>query len=289
MEQRKTGLAGIPTEILYAILQYLYLIDLHSLILSQRTNRCFRDIGQEIISRQLEDPKKSLLSEEGQNSPPTLNPLLRRKFLPLFNGTDCFTAEERKHIIYLTLAGDNTLPFKRLAWARDRKLREAYLRPEASWRDLGVARPGQQPITRLEVIRSYTSDEGDEAAYGRLTLAPPDGALTMGALYDALLSDRVHFGRETGDWELLPGRRLRDHALLLEYECFIADDPDLVDGGPAARHCAILYVQGAALDEEPRLWPAAHEWTPAPAGEPIRMLSWEESVAEDLLVHHAQI
>lgn len=171
------------------------------------------------------------------------------------------------------------------AAAGDADRRAAFLRPGASWRALSVTLPGGGGgdsrgggagggglITRLEVVRSYQTERDDEVSCRVVDLSfsssssssssSPGGVgrsgggggggdrcccyLTMGLLYDLLLSPDTHFGRETGDWELFLGRRLRSHLLLQEYECFIPGDADLVADAPG---CAILYVQGATMVE----------------------------------------
>ncbi|KAH8204679.1 hypothetical protein TruAng_001154 [Truncatella angustata] len=271
------GLSDVPTEILNAILEYLFLRDLQTLITSQRTGKRFRAVVQDILTRQRSS--SPCIGTSDSELPCAHDPwdrLLWQRFRPLFAATQCFTPEERGRIIYLTIAGDSTLPFKRLPWAQDERSRGPYLRPEASWRGLSVARPGREPITHLEIIRGYQSDDDDTVEYLHVEL--PGGVLTMGALYDVLLSEQVHFGDETGDWELLLGKRLRDHDLMQEYECFIQEDSDLVDSGPDARQCAILYVQGAITGDVPSdSWPVAHKWTPKIIGKLPRLLSWDES------------
>lgn len=144
-------------------------------------------------------------------------------------------------------------------------LREAYLRPGASWRDVSVTFGRAPPITRLEIIKSYSSEdlneEGrDHVQWLLVDLAPPSskasgGCLTMGLLYDLLLcggrvgdDSAATFGGETGAWDLLLGKRLRSYDLLVEYECFIHNDEELVDSGPEAEGSAILYVRGGTVD-----------------------------------------
>jgi hypothetical protein len=142
-----------------------------------------------------------------------------------------------------------------------------YLRPGASWRDVSVTSGRGPPITRLEIIKSYSSEdlneEGrDHVQWLLVDLSPPSfvtgdgsGFLTMGLLYDLLLcggkvgdDSASTFGGETGAWDLLLGKRLRSYDLLVEYECFIHNDEDLVESGPDAEGSAILYVRGGTVD-----------------------------------------
>ncbi|KAI1862654.1 hypothetical protein JX265_006975 [Neoarthrinium moseri] len=269
----------LPTETLVLILEYLYLTDLQTFITSQRVARRFRSVTQDILAR---PPFVDLQSPPGR---PMIEPLLESKFRSLFKATDCFTAEERQTMVWPTLNGDHTLPFRRLPWAGSARSRAAYLRPDASWRRLGTATAGRPPITHLAVVRGYQSSEDDVVEYHSVALPAP-GSLTMGLLYDVLLSDGAghntdqcgDFGDETGDWQLLPGRRLRDHDLLQEYECFVLEDPELVDDGPGAAQCAILYVQGAAIDDIKESVRAedGDEWQPSMIGSRPRFLSWGE-------------
>lgn len=179
-------------------------------------------------------------------------------------------------------------PFRRLSWTagRDRDVdgdgdgdegsiprlrqrREAYLRPGASWRGISVTFARGPPITRLEVVKSYSSEDFNEEGRDHVEHLLVDlpsssssadnggsGFLTMGLLYDLLLThgavgdaSAATFGSETGAWDLLLGRRLRSYALLVEYECFIPDDEELVDLCPEAEGSAILYVRGGTTVE----------------------------------------
>ena len=215
-----------------------------------------------------------------------MNPVLAQNFAPLFSSSACFTsAEHRRTRWFLSLNGDVTKPFRRLPWAAaadgggdgDRDgdgggnaarlaLREAYLRPGASWRDMSVTFARGPPITRLEIIKSYSSEflneEGRDHVQYLLVHLPRSsmvggggGFLTMGILYDLLLcgggvgdASAATFGNETGNWDLLIGRRLRSYDLLVEYECFIHNDDELVDSGPEAEGSAILYVRGGTVE-----------------------------------------
>lgn len=186
--------------------------------------------------------------------------MLAHAFGPLFSSTACFTAAERRRTRwFLTLNGDATRPFRRLPWAGDAALRDAYLGAGASWRGVSVTFARGPPVTHLEVVKSYSSEDldaggRDHVQHLRVDLPAP-GFLTMGLLYDLLLCGggvgdgrAATFGPETGGWDLLLGRRLRSRGLLVEYECFIPDDEDLVDAGCAAAQSAILYVRGGTVE-----------------------------------------
>jgi hypothetical protein len=148
-------------------------------------------------------------------------------------------------------------------------LRDAYLRPGASWRDISVTLGRGRPITRLEIIKSYSSqdlnEEGRDHVQWLLVDMPPStssseaagstGFLTMGLLYNILLcaggvgdDSAATFGGETGAWDLLLGKRLRSYDLLVDYECFIHNDEELVESGHDAEGSAILYVRGGDVD-----------------------------------------
>lgn len=197
-----------------------------------------------------------------------MNPVLARDFGPLFNSVACFTAAERRRSPwFLSLNGDATRPFRRLPWVAcglengdGGDLRDVYLRPGASWRDLSVTFARAPPITRLEIVKSYSSEDfnedgRDHVQHLLIDLSTSGGFLTMGLLYDLLLcggsvgdESVATFGSETGAWDLLLGRRLRSYDLLVEYECFISDDDELVDSGPEAQGSAILYVRGGTVE-----------------------------------------
>lgn len=196
---------------------------------------------------------------------------------------------------FLSLNGDATRPFRRLPWASPRSgnddpaLRDVYLRPGASWRDLSVTFACGPPITRLEIVKSYSSEDFNEDGRDHVQHLLVDlstssgGFLTMGLLYDLLLcggavgdDSAATFGCETGAWDLLLGRRLRSYDLLVEYECFIPDDEELVDSGPGAEGSAILYVRGGTVevDDQDRRFEEPEdddEWVPRMLGDMPRI------------------
>ncbi|KAI3394120.1 hypothetical protein diail_3203 [Diaporthe ilicicola] len=232
----------------------------------QTACRSFRLLAQEILSHPSGPLQASgLEGDDASPGPPSSptgpNPVLAQAFGPLFSSTASFTAGERRRTRwFLTLNGDVTRPFRRLPWAQSAALRDAYLRPGASWRDMSVTFGRGPPVTRLEVVKSYSSEDfnadgRDHVQFLRVEIAPSPGFLTMGLLYDLLLcggavgdESAATFGPETGGWDLLLGRRLRSDDLLVEYECFIPDDDELVDSGPSAVQSAILYVRGGTVE-----------------------------------------
>lgn len=95
----------------------------------------------------------------------------------------------------------------------------------------------------------------------------------MGMLYDLLLSEHGTFRGATGAWELLLDRRLRSFDILDDYQCFIHDDPQLVEVGGPARGCAILHVSGGDGCENAPQGEGA--WSLKPIGEVPRFLPWQ--------------
>lgn len=203
---------------------------------------------------------------------------------------------------FLSLNGGVTRPFRRLPWAAPAPrcengnycstvlVRDAYLRPGASWRDLSVTFACGPPITRLEIVKSYSSEDLNEDGRDHVQHLLVDlsnsggGFLTMGLLYDLLLcggavgdDSAATFGCETGAWDLLLGRRLRSYDLLVEYECFIPDDEELVDFGPEAEGSAILCVRGGTVevDDQDRRFEEPEdddvEWVPQMLGDMPRI------------------
>ncbi|KAL7627915.1 hypothetical protein AAE478_002110 [Parahypoxylon ruwenzoriense] len=239
------NLLTLPNEILIAILENLAATHLQSLITSQLTNRRLQALAHDVIANSQNMPVARYEGGGGGGGDGTqIHPLLKSRFGELFNTAECFTTQEKQTLAYLTLDGDYTLPFRRLPWAHDESLRRAYLRPEASWRNISLTF-GRPPITHLDVVKSYSAPEGDSVDYYQVDLPPP--GLTMGVFYDVLLCDKATYGRETGSWELILGRRLRSYDVLSEYECFIPDDMDLVDSGEEAAQAAVLYVRGGPV------------------------------------------
>ncbi|ROW15690.1 hypothetical protein VPNG_02194 [Cytospora leucostoma] len=263
-------LTDLPTEILLPILEHLSLVSIPTFLTSQATCRIFRSIVRDIIARPPAPIWTHLLPDDDEEIDedyyeeflsPLAHPFLLMRFITLFQSSSSFTQEERRAISwFLTLDGDVTRPFRRLPWARGARSREKYLRGGASWRGLSVTFHLGLPVTRVEIIKSYSSEDfnedgRDHVQYLQVDDMPAPGFLTMGLLYDLLLcggavgdDDAATFGGETGSWELVVGARLRDYDLLLEYECFILDDEDLVDTGPSAAQSAILYVRGGTVD-----------------------------------------
>ncbi|KAI1494411.1 hypothetical protein F5X96DRAFT_590371 [Biscogniauxia mediterranea] len=242
-----TTIADLPNEILLSILHLLGTVDPQCLLLSQRTSTRLRALARDVLFS-----SSSFSIPIPTTTQPHNNDLfLRARFAPLLDTAACFTPEEkaRARARHLSLDGDAALPFRRLPWARD-----AYLRPGASWRGLGLglACGMAAPLRTLHVVRSYAAaGEGgrpDEVAYGQVGGGGgAGGIITLGAYFDMLLLSSswdgggVTYGAETGSWVLLPGRGLRSFDVLWEYECFIADDEELVVRDESA---AILFVQG---------------------------------------------
>lgn len=288
-----TFLTDLPLENLLPILEHLSLVDISTFLTSQATCSIFRSVVRDIIARPPAPPWTHLLpapdddEEEAGDAhyeelpSPGAHPFLMTRFPPLFRSSTCFTADERRATSwFLTLDGDAARPFRCLPWARGARARERYLRGGASWRGLGVTFGLGPPVTRVEIVKSYSGGDGrDRVQYLLVDDVPAPGFLTMGLLYDLLLCGGVvgdagaaTFGGETGSWEVVIGARLRDHDLLLEYECFILDDEDLVDRGPDAAQSAILYVRGGTVDGHDQdrrfgeLEDEEVEWVPEPLG-----------------------
>ncbi|KAK8049516.1 hypothetical protein PG994_011246 [Apiospora phragmitis] len=273
----------LPTEILVQILQHVRHVDFRTFLFSQATSRIFRSIVQDMIVSVHQSS-----SSAQQQEKPCLHPFLQPRFAPLFNTTDAFTAEERAKNIYyyLSLEGDCTLPFRRLPWAQSAAEREIYLRPEASWRHLPLLTGGNGggggPITQLEIVKNYATQTSDTVKYFQVelpgsssSLSATTGQLTMGMFYDLLLSEKATYGWETGSWELHLGTRLRNIDLLYEYECYVYNDPDLVDLD--APHCAVLHVLGGSgCDHEFAGVDWETCWRPQILGpKPPRCLPWQ--------------
>ncbi|OTA99669.1 hypothetical protein M426DRAFT_27276 [Hypoxylon sp. CI-4A] len=233
-----TNLLDIPNEILISIFEALATIDLQSLVISQLVNRRFHLLIQDAI---FNIQNSSVAGKQVVPEETGINPLWITKFKGLFNTTDCFTSEEKKRLAYLSLNGDYTLPFRRLSWAQTTDGRETYIRPEASWRNLSLTF-GRAPITHLDVVKSYSGSGGDLVHYYQVDL--PQSGMMMGLFYDILLCNKATYGRETGGWEFIVGKRLRSYDVLAEYECFIPDDRTLVDFDEETRQSAVLYVRG---------------------------------------------
>lgn len=263
-------LTDLPPEILLSILIHLSISDLATFLASQATCRTFQLLARDVLSRPptpswpVTPPPTDEDRVAGPRSCRLPHPVVAQKFSPLLSSADCFTKAERETVRwFLSLGGDVTLPFRRLPWARGgggAHLRERYLRPGASWQGLSVTFGLGPPVTRVEIVKNYSSsddlneDGRDHVQFLQVDI-PAGGFLTVGLLYNLLLCGgaagderAATLGHETGSWELLLGRRLRSRELLLEYECFVVGDEDLVDDGPDAAQSAILLVRGGTVE-----------------------------------------
>ncbi|KAI1099380.1 hypothetical protein F4804DRAFT_322051 [Jackrogersella minutella] len=258
----------LPNEILITILELLATVDLQSLITSQLTNRRIHALVQDALYNIQNNPGSTHVADAGN---PQIHPLWKTKFKGLFNTADCFTAAEKSSLVYLTLDGDYTLPFRKLPWAQEDNVRRAYLRPGASWRDISLTF-GRAPITHLDVVKTFSVSGGDSVEYYQVEL-PPSG-MTMGLFYDVLLCDKATYGRKTGSWELIVGKRLRSYDILSEYECFIPDDEDLVESGETAQQAAVLYAQGGPVSHSSTSEAGENEWTVSSQNKQ-RLLPWQ--------------
>lgn len=276
----------LPNELLSLVLEWLARADLRTLLRCRQASKRFRLLVADCL---FGPTKEKIVRSNGQ-----VQPLLMAHFQFLFRSGDCFTPTERAEMFYLTLEGDCTRPFKRLPWAQDPKKRQAFLRPRASWRDLGVSFGCGMPVTQLEIVKTYSSEEFNEEGRDHvqymqvdLEVSSTTGHLTMGLLYDLLLchgavgcADAITFGtQETGSWELFLGKRLRSADTLFEYECFIASDEVLVDSSIAAGSSAILFVQGGSTDasDDDRGGNDGYvdEWEPTLLGPRPSLLPWQ--------------
>ncbi|KAI3317531.1 hypothetical protein HD806DRAFT_514882 [Xylariaceae sp. AK1471] len=255
-------LQDLPTETLILVLRFLSAIDLQSLILAQRVSRRFWGVIQDAILNNAPVPRLQLHSKEThEDSEAEINPLLLKKFKGLFNSADCFTAAERARYWVLTLDGDATLPFRRLPWAATSNpaRRDAFLRAEASWRELSPTFGTSSPVMRsLDVVKSFDSDTGSPVSYFQVEL-PPSG-LSIELLYDILLCEEALYGPDTGSWELLVGKSLKSFDVLYRWGCFIIDEPGESQLVRETADAAILYVRGGEGCSETVL--DAREWRP---------------------------
>ncbi|KAI5868196.1 hypothetical protein GGS23DRAFT_17122 [Durotheca rogersii] len=259
------SLMSLPNEILIEILQIVAATDFQALFVSQLTNRRLCALTRHILSNGQNPPSALDLGDRER-----IHPFLKSRFGPLLNTADCFTDEKKAHA-FPTLNGDYTLPFCRLPWARTESRRSAYLRPEASWRNISLTF-GHSPITHLDVVKSYSAPEGDFIQYYQADLEPP--GLTMGHLFNALLSDPITHGCETDSWQLIAGRRLHNFDAIAGYACFFPDGLDLVDMGTAASQAAVLYIRGGPVSGGSKPEALVNDWLVKDYDKPWS-LSWQ--------------
>ncbi|KAI1397166.1 hypothetical protein F4819DRAFT_92832 [Hypoxylon fuscum] len=273
------SLTNFPNEILIEILEVLATVDLQTLIILQFTNRTLRTLALDVIH----NTSTSSHMEDGEEM--QIHPLWKAKFRGIFNTMDyfmddCFTAAQKRTTPIPIIVSDHMHPyihpFCRLPWAQVESERSAYIRPEASWKTINLTF-GQPPIMHLDVVKCYFAIEARTVDHYQLELEPP--GLTMGLFYDILLCETATYGRETGCWELIPGRRLPSSAIKSKYECFVPDDSDLVDFSEEARQAAILYVRGGPIygfPPEPESWVVSSQTKE-------RLLPWQGPIRNIIL------
>ncbi|OJD33793.1 f-box domain protein [Diplodia corticola] len=123
-------------------------------------------------------PLRSFATGAITTEPWDRNPLLTSAFPPWFDRG----VPARNRPRYNSLTRLTTLPLAATPAARD-----AFLRPDASWRNMFVTQP---PLTALDRLNRVHSMEGDGARWG--TLRFPHG-VTMGVLYDATCEELLPF------------------------------------------------------------------------------------------------
>ncbi|KAI4598768.1 hypothetical protein KJ359_002660 [Pestalotiopsis sp. 9143b] len=265
--------SNLTPELVNEILGYVYLDDLQSFILSSGTSKQFHAVVHGILNLNKRLPVEETAESEDNRalcveSDKTYD-FLGERFLPFFSVTDCLLQDEDNEAIG-AIHGDYMQPFKLCPWAQDAGLRSAFSRADASWRSLSVMAPGHQPITRLEIVRSYTGDEDEGIADNTQVhvLELPNGkeVLTIGLVYDLLLDANVHFDNETTDCILYENRRLIDYESFTRYGGSIRSDLDQTT--KKDQHSAVLQVEGATITEDTDLpsWVVRHDWEPTHLG-----------------------
>lgn len=228
----------LPPETLAQILNTLAEVDFLTLLTSQAVCRQFNAIIRSILSR----------PTAGADSNPAqliINHVLEKKFPSLIDSNNCWEHDpDDKSVPYLD--DDIERPFQKLPWAQAEAKRAVYLRPEASWRQLRLTK-GRHIITQLDLCKMLTVFGGTSMKYLEVEL-PPSG-LTMGVLYDLLLSPDASLLSETRRWRILPGRHLRSYdewnqiKLRHQYfsERYITTVFPYEQGRP---HSAVLLIEG---------------------------------------------
>lgn len=275
--------SDLTPEMMKNTLGYVYLDDLQSFILSSGTNKQFHAAVHGILNHKRLPVEETTESEDNRalcvESDKTYD-FLGERFFPFFSVTDCLLENEDNDAIG-TIHGDHMLPFKLCPWAQDAGLRSAFSRADASWRSLSVMAPGHQPITRLEIVRTYTGDEDEGIADSTqvLVLELPDGkeVLTIGLIYDLLLDANVHFENETTDCILYENRRIIDYESLIRFGGSIRSS-DFDQTTKKDQHSAVLQVEGAAITEDTDLpsWVVRHDWEPTHLGSKYSLKNWKE-------------
>ncbi|KAI0517249.1 hypothetical protein F5B22DRAFT_603856 [Xylaria bambusicola] len=241
-------LQDLPTETLILILRFLGAIDLQATILAQRVSKRFRDIIQDAVLRSA-SPIATQLYPGNPWSQEEINPLLQAKFKGLFDSVYSSTEVERYRYRVLALDRDATLLFWRVLWAAGVS-REAYLRPEASWRGLSPTFGVAPRIRHLDIVKHFLREEGPPVSYLQVEL--PESGLSMGLLHDILLCEETLYGHDMRSWQLLVGQSLKSFDVLYRWGCFIIElyEPELVtetaDG-------ALLFVRGGYRSKETQL------------------------------------
>lgn len=261
----------LPPETLTEILEALAAIDLLTLLTSQAVCRRFHTTIQSIL----------LFPSANANSDPAqlaIHPTLESRFYTLFNSDRCLNDPEGRNGIP-DLGYDVLRPFQKLPWAQIASKRALYLRPEASWRHLRLTK-GRHIITKLDLCKVLTAQRGTSMKYFQVDL-PPSG-LTMGVLYDLLLSPQATMYRATRRWRLLLGKHISSYdkwnlvAAKKRYPSerqlmtVFSDDQD-------RPHSAVILVQGLQTCTDSGISRPREEgtWYPETTGEIPDCFPWQ--------------
>jgi hypothetical protein len=109
----------------------------------------------------------------------TLNPLLRKHFLPWFVISSSRTSNQR-----------DLSTLQLLEWISSDSQRDAFLRADASWRNMVFMQPAPTSLHLVRWTHAMRADYEDKA-----TIPVPGGKVTMGLVYDVTVSVLRHDAR----------------------------------------------------------------------------------------------
>jgi hypothetical protein len=203
-------LLALPAELLHLILSHLAHISIRSVLASRRTCQVFETNIQKILEYEI------------SNLGHAVHVLLQTHFATILNSSAI--ASVRYGGKY-----DRLAPLRSLTWTTDPKIRERWLRSEATWRRLPLASANGAILRKMQVVSTSSSCSERDSISGYDVMFPrqilqrdfkgfqdlvsaskyygPPQSVTLGWLYDFIVYERW---RLQEGWEMHFGIRVRD-------------------------------------------------------------------------------
>ncbi|KAI0385881.1 hypothetical protein F5Y04DRAFT_159118 [Hypomontagnella monticulosa] len=300
------SLSSLPPEILSHTLEFLPQENLASLITARQVCKRFQAAIDYILFH------RASSAADSDDGIPVINPLFLRHFSNIFDRAGSVRVVEGSET---RRAKDPGRPFRRLPWAagptvearvsQSKMQRSPFLRPEASWRRLSVTYGAGPAIRRVDVVKLFTTYGGRNVTYSQLEIPPlsenegSEGVLTMGLLYDLMVSRQGGMTASTTGWKLLPGRRFRSFDTWLRARSqsrypSLQRITDLFVEDAESRDSAVLFITAQrgcrSAPRKPDIDEGLEIWKPeAIGGIPVVLHQWQGCTLPPLERHRPDV